>query len=296
MDDAELNVAVLIADIVGSTTLYRSEGNAVALARISVLIDAMRGVIEETGGEFVHSKGDDVLCLYHDAGAAFEAARRLLALPGNGVEIHVGLNYGPVIRARDDIFGDAVNIAARLASRANPGEALIGDTVACRLEPASRAALRLLGQMNLKGATEPLLIHKLSGADAGNETRFVTARAAPLPGSGPRPGVYVELRHKGMVCVCRDGESISIGRAPDSDLVIDRQWISRNHAVISNHEGKPRLVERSSSGTYLAMGGEREVFIRREEVMLVGEGRISPGMSAEDEGAEVIAFELVGRA
>jgi adenylate cyclase len=296
MDDAELNVAVLIADIVGSTTLYRSEGNAVALARISVVIDAMRGVIEETGGEFIHSKGDDVLCFYRDAGAAFDAAQRLLALPGNGVEIHIGLNYGPVIRARDDIFGDAVNIAARLASRANPGEALIGDTVACRLEPASRAALRLLGQMNLKGATAPMMIHKLSGADAGTETRFVTARSAPLPGNGPRAGVYVELRHMGMVRICRDGESVSIGRAPDSDLVIDRQWISRNHAVISNHDGKPRLVERSSSGTYLAMGGEREVFIRREEVMLVGEGRISPGMPGDEEGAEVIAFELVGRA
>jgi len=296
MRDGEIEAAILMADVAGSTSLYRAVGNAAALARISALLDDLRRAIDETGGEFIHSKGDDVLCLYREPSAAFRAARMMLAMAGEDIAIHAGLTFGPVIRARDDIFGDAVNIAARLAARANPGEALIGDSAAVRLGPAERSALRLLGQMNLKGAAEPLVIYRLSGLEHGGETRVVTSRiAAPRPHRTKAEPVVVALRHNGIVRTCSEGESVTIGRSPECDLVIERQWISRNHAVISNHDGKPRLHERSSSGTFLAMGGEREIFIRREEVILVGDGRISPGMPAEEDGAEVIAFELIRR-
>jgi adenylate cyclase len=296
MRDGEIEAAILMADVAGSTSLYRAVGNAVALERISTLLDHLRRAIDATGGEFIHSKGDDVLCLYREPSAACAAVRTMLAMAGDDIAIHAGLTFGPVIRARDDVFGDPVNIAARLAARANPGEALVADSAAVRLHPAERAALRLLGQMNLKGAAEPLLIYRLSGAEWAGETRVVTSRlVSPLPRRPSAEPVMVELRHRGVVLICKEGESLTIGRSPECDLVIERQWISRNHAVISNQDGKPRLHERSSSGTFLAMGGEREIFIRREEVILVGDGRISPGMSAEEEGAEVIAFELIHR-
>ena len=94
---------------------------------------------------------------------------------------------------------------------------------------------------------------------------------------------------------CGEGLSLSIGRDSHCDLVVDRPWISRSHALITNADSKVRFIDRSSSGTFLAIGGEPEVFLHREEIILVGRGQISPGLSMGQEGALLIEFEVVGR-
>lgn len=288
---------VMIADIVGSTALYATSGNLAAVSRVTTFLDGVRDIVARSGGEFIHSKGDDVLATFADAGSAIAAAQAILASQTRDIEVRVGLNAGPVIRTRNDVFGDAVNIAARLASRANPGEALVSDDVATLLAPLQRASLRVLGEIHLKGARAPRRVYRLATGGGGDETRFVPVAAT---GNGAAVealhGLSVRLRHGAAELRCGHGATVTIGRSLECDLVIERQWISRQHAAIANLDGKPRLIERSSSGTFLSMGGEREIFIRREEVLLVGEGRISPGVSADDPGAQIVSFEVLEHA
>jgi adenylate cyclase len=287
---------VLLADVAGSTPLYESLGNVAALAHISNMLDQLETIATGLGGEIIRSKGDDILCIFADAAAAVDAARLMLNLAGIGVSIHIGLHHGDLIRARDDVFGDVVNGAARLASKANPGEALVAGSVAAQLTGAGHSLLRPLGQMLFKGVRDPMLIYKLSPDGTGTETRFmVKPRTAPPDRQVQEARPEIVLRHNGVDRICCQDESLSIGRSPDCDLVLDRQWVSRHHAVIANSNGKVMLVERSSSGTYLTMGGEREMFIRREDVMLIGEGRISLGRSGHDAEAEPIQFEVRDR-
>jgi adenylate cyclase len=293
MEPSDAPSFVMIADIVGSTALYATSGNRAAVSRVVTFLDGVRDIIARSGGEFIHSKGDDVLATFSDPEAAMSAAQAILASQTRDIEVRVGLNAGPVIRTRNDVFGDAVNIAARLASRANPGEVLVSDEVAILLSPPQRASLRALGEIHLKGVPTPQCVYRLASGSGGDETHFVPVPSAGNGATDAHHDVAVRLRHGATELHCSHGATITIGRSLECDLVIERQWISRQHAAIANLDGRPRLIERSSSGTFLSMGGEREIFIRREEVLLVGEGRISPGVSADDPSAEVISFEVL---
>ena len=110
----------------------------------------------------------------------------MLDIATDGVDIHIGVTR-PLISTRNDIFGDVVNLAARLAARANPQEALIDSSIVDALPPDGRAALHALGPMSFKGRSEPILVYRLVGADASRALPVATTRTT-LPGHlAPRP-------------------------------------------------------------------------------------------------------------
>ena len=73
MDQETLLAAVLLADVVGSTTLYESIGDDAALLQLSDCLDAMRAIVSQYGGDFIYSKGDDVLSLFDNPEMALAA-------------------------------------------------------------------------------------------------------------------------------------------------------------------------------------------------------------------------------
>ncbi len=84
MRRSNLEAAVLLTDVVGSTPLYEAIGDAAALGQITNCLDTIRTIIRANGGEFIHSKGDDVLCIFVDPGAALVAASQILTSPRGG--------------------------------------------------------------------------------------------------------------------------------------------------------------------------------------------------------------------
>jgi hypothetical protein len=85
---------------------------------------------------------------------------------------------------------------------------------------------------------------------------------------------------------------LSIGRAASNDVVIERKWISREHARLHVREGKVQLSDRSSSGTYVSVDQGYEFLIKRETVLLTGSGTICPGIRPELPEAEIIHYEV----
>ena len=75
----EVVVAVICADISGSTALYDKVGNVKAHAQITECLQILRDVIAEDGGEFVHSRGDDVICTFESPENAFETVKHMLS-------------------------------------------------------------------------------------------------------------------------------------------------------------------------------------------------------------------------
>src|SRR5258708_7390307 len=142
MSSDESAVALLLADITGSTPLYEAVGDAAALGRIGDCLDRLRSIVAEEGGTFIRSKGDDVLCYFVDPCSALRAARRMQST--GPLAIHAGVHFGPVIHAHDDIFGDAVNLTARLAAAAKAGEVLISQSIVDRLPESETRNLRAL--------------------------------------------------------------------------------------------------------------------------------------------------------
>lgn len=288
MSETAIERAVLLADITGSTPLYEQVGDSEAARRIGACIDWMRDVIEATGGTFIAAKGDDVLATFDAADPALTAIERILArMPMGDLSVHAGLNHGFIVESRGDVFGDVVNLTARLASLANPGEVLISRDFVDRLPGARAATLRPLSAMTFKGKSAPVEVFSLN-----DDTQFLglmTHGAAIRSGAG----LTLLLGLDGERRVVGDGASIVIGRAPESDIVVAKPWVSRRHATVTVRDGRVQLTDHSSYGSYLWIEGAVELVARRETVLVTGTGRISPGASAASPEAVLILFEVV---
>ena len=294
MDQERLLAAVLLADVVGSTPLYERIGDDAALQQVSDCLDAMREIVAWHGGDFIYSKGDDVLSLFERPEAALTAVCQISSqLAKWPLSARIGLHFGAVIRARGALFGDVVNVTARLSSTANPGEVLISQSFFEALSAGSRSALRLLDKMAFKGRQDLFDVYTL-GSDDGLGTHiasrgtFVDRRSAP-----PRQ-INLVIRYGDQLRSCRNNQFVTIGRSPECNIVVQRPWVSRHHATLTISNGKARLIERSSSGTFVSMGPDHdEVFVRREDILLFGSGVISPGQRSSLGDAQILHYEIV---
>ncbi|WP_181183681.1 MULTISPECIES: adenylate/guanylate cyclase domain-containing protein [unclassified Mesorhizobium] len=294
MDQERVLAAVLLADVAGSVPLYERIGDDAALQQISDCLDAIREIVARNGGDFIYSKGDDVLSLFESSEAALMAVCEIShQLPKEPLIARIGLHFGPVIRARGAVFGDVVNVTARLSSTANPGEVLISQSFFEALSAGSRSSLRLLDKMAFKGKQELFDVYTLRSDDGVLSTHiadrgtFVDRRSA-LP-----PQINLVIRYEDQMRSCANNELVTIGRSPECDIVIQRPWVSRHHASFNISNGKARLIERSSSGTFVSMASGHEVFVRREDILLFGSGVISPGRRSFLGDAQVLHYEIV---
>ncbi|AZO18447.1 MULTISPECIES: adenylate/guanylate cyclase domain-containing protein [unclassified Mesorhizobium] len=295
MDQERLLAAVLLADVVGSTPLYERIGDDAALRQVSDCLDAIRAIVAEHGGDFIYSKGDDVLSLFESSEAALRAVCQINSQLTRGpLSARIGLHFGAVIRARGAVFGDVVNVTARLSTTANPGEVLISQSFFEALSAGSRSALRLLDKMAFKGKQELFDVYTLRSDDGVPSTNVASRGTIIERRSAPPRQINLVIRYGDQLGSCRNNEFVTIGRSPECDIVVQRPWVSRHHATFTISNGKARLVERSSSGTFVSMGpGQEEVFVRREDILLFGSGVISPGRRSSLGDAQILHYEIV---
>lgn len=292
-----LSAAVLLADISGSTALYEEVGDAEAMRAISDELERLRKTVRNHGGVYIREKGDDVLAYFDDPAHAFSAMQAIVAGGTSRLSVHAGLHFGPILLADDDIFGETVNLTARLAALANSGEALLSRSMADRLSNIE-AMLLPIGGVWLKGIQAPLDVYSFTCDDTAMRTAMFPPDAdLANPASAPTVGsdVVLILSIGDRVWRCRESGSLIIGRSEDCDLVLPRSWISRRHAVVTVRGGKASVEDRSSSGTYVATGSDREILLRRETIILTGYGTLSPALPSAQTEADPIDFEVVQR-
>jgi hypothetical protein len=294
----EKTVAVLIADVCGSTPLYESSGSLTALDLIADCLDNISRIVDDEGGSVLRSKGDDVLCTFPDAGSAVHAASRMMdGQAGSPLEIHIGINYGPVVFDRGGIFGDTVNVAGRMQSLAKPGEIITTEAVYKQLSDDQRRQIRLLDSQILKGKSQPMNIYAVFKDDTqvtyyvGEDGKHTVHPKHVYEATGPKMNVTLEFG--GQTIVRRDGSpGFHIGRASSCDLIIDEPCVSRDHALLTVRRGKVLLTDMSSTGTWVAQTGGDAVLLRRDVMQLSNDGVISLGLRPKNDGPTLIKYHL----
>jgi len=295
---SEQTVAVLIADVCGSTPLYESSGNLKALDLIAECLDNISRVVDAEGGAVLRSKGDDVLCTFPDSDSAVRAASRMVdGQAGSPLEIHVGINYGPVVHDRGGIFGDVVNIAGRMQSLAKPGEIIATEAVYEQLSDEMRRQVRLLDTQTVRGKSQPMNIYAVFKDDTqvtyyvGEDGKHTVHPKNVYKASGPKVNVTLEFGDRTIVH--RDGVSgFHIGRAGSCDLVIDEPCVSRDHALLTVRRGKVLLTDMSSTGTWIAQADSDPILLRRDVMQLANDGVISLGLRPKENGPTMISYRL----
>jgi adenylate cyclase len=161
---------ILFADIVESTALTEEMGDAAFRAKARELDTSLREIIREQSGTPVEGKlvGDGVLAVFTSARQAIECALHCGAA-GDSVDLrlHLGIHAGDVIREENNVYGGAVNIAARIAGASAPGEVLVSDTVRGLARTSAGVSFDDRGEQTLKGIAEPQRLFAVRAREGG---------------------------------------------------------------------------------------------------------------------------------
>jgi class 3 adenylate cyclase len=159
---------ILFADIVDSTSLTESMGDAAFREKARDLDEALRSIIRSADGTPVEGKllGDGVLSVFTSAKDAINAALRFgQAGQSVGLGLHVGMHAGDVIQEDGNVFGGAVNIAARISGESEAGEVLVSDTVRSLAKTSAGVSFDDRGEHTLKGIEEPQRLFAVKEGD-----------------------------------------------------------------------------------------------------------------------------------
>jgi TolB-like protein/class 3 adenylate cyclase/cytochrome c-type biogenesis protein CcmH/NrfG len=183
--------AIVAADVAGYSRLMQIDEEATHAKLTALLADGVEPAIAEHGGRIVKNTGDGFLAEFPSAVEAVRAAvqfqTRIKELTINDVEarrvaFRVGVNIGDVIVEPHDIFGDGVNIAARLEGIAEPGGICISSSAYEQVRGKVGVEFEDMGPQALKNIAEPIRVWR---AKLGSNTRTTAPMAAPAGTSPP---------------------------------------------------------------------------------------------------------------
>jgi adenylate cyclase len=149
--------AMCFLDLTGYTRLTEERGDAAAAGLAETLALLVGRSAREHGGVPVKWLGDGVMVHFRKPAGAVRSALQLVEeVPEVGLPpAHVGVAAGPVVVQGGDYFGRTVNLAARIASRAGPGQVLVSQSVAEAAPPAG-VVFSEAGEVELKGFVRPV--------------------------------------------------------------------------------------------------------------------------------------------
>ncbi len=183
---------VLLADMTGFSRLMGEDEDR-AIAAIARMRDVFRTVVPRRRGTLEVQVGDCFVALFDSAVDAVEAAiaiqAELTAAPGAAghcVRIRIGIHLGEVVRDGTEVFGDSINIAARLQTLARPGSIALSEDVYRAVRSRVDVAFRDLGPRRLKNIRGKIHVYEivLDGTGGAPVRRRAVARPRLLAGAG----------------------------------------------------------------------------------------------------------------
>lgn len=287
--------AILFADVAGSTRLYEKLGDRAAREAITLVLDRMTGVAQRYSGVLVKTIGDEILVRFPTAERAVSASismqEELTADTTSAVrlQMRMGLQWGPVILESGDVFGDAVNVAARMSAIARAGQIITTRETISALPEALAARTRLFDTTQVKGKQDSLVIYEVLWEEEGNATVFV---ASTGPGIRSEAPATLELSYQDNTQKVELGSTVGIGRAETCEFVVASPLASRVHARIESRRGKFVFIDQSTNGSYVRTEDGNIVYLRREELPLWGSGAISLGGDFGEDATHLLHFKI----
>ncbi len=164
---------ILFADVGGYSRLMRADEEQTLIDLRAHLAELVAPVVERFHGRIVKTVGDGVLVEFSSAVEAIRSAvelqrgmveRNVGTVPERRQAFRIGLHLGDIIAYEDDVFGDTVNVAARLEAQAEPGSIVLSDSVYEQVRDKLALPFRDLGRRTVKNIDRPIRMYSLDGA------------------------------------------------------------------------------------------------------------------------------------
>lgn len=286
---------ILFADVCGSTQIYEQHGDAEGLRIVGGAVSVLSEVTTTHDGTVVKTIGDEVMARFADpsvacktAEAMHRAIREEESLSELDVRVKIGLHCGEVLMEAGDVYGDAVNVAARMVELAQADQIITTQATIEQLPEALRENTRRLSKITVRGKEQPLQIceYLWKSDDAARTVVGGPSYQAMLQQASSK--LLLEYRNQ-EISVDADDAVFTLGRSKENSLAVEHGRVSRRHAHIEFVNGFFVLTDRSTNGTHVRMGAE-EVVIHRDEIRLMGEGYISLGQPLREDESQRIRF------
>jgi adenylate cyclase len=291
---------ILFADVSGSTRLFETKGDVEARRLIAMVLTALSDICVQHGGRVIKTIGDEIMCTLPNAIngilASVEMQRKMtrdINFVRENLAIRIGFHHGEALEENGDVYGDAVNTAARMASLAKR-EQIVTTLSTTKVSSGKMPETRSLGKARVNGKLFALdIVDVIWQEDTAGMTTVQTAiKMGDLPGMNEAKIATITLRHRGkLIELTQNSEPFMMGREPTNGLTVEADWVSRSHVQIEFKRGHFMLIDRSTNGTYLLQGQEEELKLHRDEMHLRKTGTISMGQSCAINTHDLIYFE-----
>ena len=220
----------------------------------------------------------------HAAGEALERLQALPPLQGLRQTVRIGLHYGGVDTDTAGPGGEGPTIARQIAHLGGSGQALISGTAVMLLGGGAR---QLVGAQPLSGPP---------WSRVGTPVHAIGQRSGLLTSvpAAARLLSRLRLRHQQEVVFVEELRPVLLlGRELANDITIMDPRASRQHARIERRPEGFVLFDQSTNGTFVAIEGRPECFVREERMLLDGPGRIGCGFSSTEVERDLVFFDIV---
>lgn len=280
---------VMFADICRSTYLFSELGDQAAAALVQQALKSVSAIVASNGGKVLRTQGDDVFCLFANPANALKTAleihrnaRTLAPDAKTGVDMRIGINTGAILRSGKEILGDTVNIAARLCAIAKGGQTIVSSFSLQGLKAIPPGLFRSLGDVHLKGKSDPVPLFELLDEEQQDEITQVGPALRSAPAS-----TRLSINYQGRT-LNLDYRLVRLllGRNDDCDLVVNNALVSRHHAEIRYLGKEFVLTDFSTNGTLVIRDGRRRM-LQQGQLALRGRGSIFLGRTNYSQEFEI---------
>jgi class 3 adenylate cyclase len=295
----DIEVAILFADVVGSTQLYEKFGDEQASTTVALCLDIMKDATYQYNGTVIKTIGDEVMSTFETVDDAMGAAVMMqtrITVESNKeggipVSIRIGCHYGPVVQEQNDIFGSAVHTANRMTSQAKAGQIVLSGFTVEQMSEELRQQARQIDVATVRGRIDEVALYELVWQPDEATSMLPTIA---WESQAARKGSKLLLNFRDTtVEVNEQHKSINMGRADDNELVVKGNLISRIHAKIEMRRGKFILIDQSTNGTFVQNVLGNEKFVRRDSTEIGSEGTIGLGRAEEPGSSLAIYYKVL---
>ena len=294
----DLEVAILFADVVGSTQLYDKFGDTKASETVAQCLEVMKDATHQYNGTVIKTIGDEVMSTFATVDEAMGAAIMMQSRISSEnkqddripVSIRIGCHFGPVVQEQNDIFGAAVHTANRMTSQAKARQIVISGGTVEKMSPELKKQSRQIDVATVRGKIDEVALYELLWNPEEATSMLPTIEWE----NHDRKISKLELSFRDQTIQVSDRrKNVLMGRAEDNDLVIKGNLISRIHAKVEMRRGKFVLVDQSTNGTFVQNVLGEETFVRRDSTVISGEGTIGLGRAEDPGTALAIHFKII---
>lgn len=282
---------VLFVDLVGSTALYQSLGNARAAELVSGITNWIGRLCEASGGRVIRRLGDGVLAAFQPGATAIECAIALQrrqtehnadAPAGMQLQIKIGMARGYMMETVTGWVGEVINLATDLSDRCGPDQILACDVALDQITLTTFARYRNLGFMHMLGKSEPVDVFQIEWkTDASNGVSTVRGALDERDFSVSVPASGIRLSWAGRSSdFHRSALPIVLGRHEQAQFVVQDPRVSRRHARIYELDEVLVLEDISRYGTSVRFASSHTVLtLSNQECVLHDDCEIAIGGS-----------------